>query len=645
MKFSKKFLGIFSLCAVLFFPHTSLAATHRGECVFQLPGAQPKLPFEVVFSHDQRADLRPFQTFNAATFRRPTDGSWPLWFTCDTSSTKEPLQSNPGRLNLYYLDETNTSEQYAKKQIALPQSCTLHEVGRGRIIGIAECKTLKDATKPIRYSSFAVAQEAYARECSGADAQPADSDRCKDLLSEVKKFSPDFKTVCFDYGVQTNSAAVTQRALLEKMYQACGLTLRDTALGTPTCGPEGIRKINGHNDCVCNDERMVWDDDTNKCVAVPRNICARLGRVWNGNSCELKCVDSSHGLIKVAASGDEMYKCGACVAPQVKDSQGHCTAPTTQPITPTLPYCSPTFYYNAGDCRCNADEEKSSGQYGDVICKKKIAPSDVVPPEKKYPPGTECQKRGTDQRGVIAADGVTCTQAIESRFCSSACDAQTQQCVSGKCVPKTPETKAPPLAPPCQPEKQPCTPQQGPGTTLTNPPPSQQPPGPQNQRPSSQQGQDGKQDPLSQLAKQMAQKGQGQGSQGQQGAQQQQDPSLMQRLMQMFQPKPFTNPFGSEAVNQITCESFDIDAAETTGGLFRVKIGEPIEVTWSVSGAKRVTVDTTPRTSTKYDGNIGDATSATVTPSRSGTLTLRLKIDGNLHTKEPCKAKKVRVRQ
>lgn len=518
-------------------------------------------------------------------------GNYYLHYVCNKNAAENPTVTS---VSFKYAPGTR-----ARTEIQItgggtyPQvrNCAIHR-GQKVAIGLVDCKKYKNHATILTPQALNEKTRKYAAECAGSG--PSDPNACAALRRELNENAPDFAMICFQ-----NNQGITQA---EKDEQK---RLTDTACGV--C-PTGQEMQFGR--CVRTPHSPVSDASDGPAG------CAKKNGFWHAGSAY----------------------CEVCSSARVPGERG-CIEPANAQTPTQLPYCSPTFYYNPTDCRCNGDEEKTSGQYGDVICKKKNTSRDFTPPtesEKKYPPGTECQKRGTTERGVIAADGVTCTQTV-STHCLTACNVQTQQCVNGQCVQKNIETKTPPPSPasPCQPDKQPCTPPQ-------NRPPS----GPGNQtggeRPAGQQGQNGKQDPLSQLAKQMAQKGQG--SQGQQGVQQQQDPSLMQRLMQMFQPKAFTTPFDNQPVEPIVCDSFEIDVPQTTAGLYRIKKGETIEVTWSVSGAKRVTVDTTPRTSTKYDGNIGDATSATITPSRTGTLTLRLKVDGNLYTKDPCRAKKIRVR-
>lgn len=674
---------VVSLVTLCSFQFASAELTAHGGCTVGSGSATDpttRLPLSVVFAHNLKVDLREWKTYNAASYTRPPGGYWPIWYECSTASLVPPaLPPGSARVRLSYLDESNISEQYGRFPIRVPETCQLSSANRNqtRFFGLAECKTLKDATRPLTYGSFAAAQAEYARICTGAQAQPSDSAECKDAHKKVTDAQPDFKAVCFDYGTVMGGDASAQRARLEKMYQACGLTLATTALGPPLCGPDGVRHIDGHNNCICVDAKKTWDEDERKCVTVTAQQCSDYGRVWSGGVCQLQCKNVAHGLIKFDHTGDEYYRCDACAAPTPsKDAQGYCVARVDETNTPSgcarangfwhegpgycevcaagkkpgergcvdavgfkpaptpeLPHCSAGTYTGRELCKCNADEEYEGERPNRITCKKKEAPKprDFTPPKVEPKQGDVCVEEGTGAQGRLAADLKRCL--IPVARCSTDCNLTTHECTSGRCVPK--QVTQPPPQTPCNPSVSPC------GQT---PPRS----GPTGGQPGGNPGQQNKQDPFSQMMKQMGQKGSGsgmgnQGQAGQQPYQQQQDPNLMQRLMQMFQPQPFSNMFGNNTpASQVTCESFEIDSEETTSGLFRAKKGEPIEVTWSVTGAKRISVDTTPRSTTKYDRDT--ETSATITPSRTGTLTIRLKIDSNLYTKEPCRAKKVRVK-
>ena len=520
-------------------------------------------------------------------------GNYYIQYECTGNSYFNPtqmnvrLQHNP-QLTRIYGPQRNITGGHTYPKV---ESCLLDMRSKDSIIAV-DCKAYKNHQGVLSAQDLSTTALEYDKSCTNADAS-ASANTCRDLKNRIDKNRPEFVLVCLGKNRgRTDDEKKQQKKLIDT---ACGIC------------PQGEHMEKGH--CVRTAASAPQDPSSSPSGCLRANGFWHAGPGW----------------------------CEICPSTKVPGEKG-CVNRAVTPPDISLPYCSPTFYYNTGDCRCNDDEDKSSGQYGDVICKKKTTPRDFTPPdtsEKKYPPGTICQKRGTNERGVIAADGVTCESTVTTQHCMSACDTQTQQCVAGRCVPKTPDTKTPPPAAPCEPQKQPCTTQQPPGSPRTGSPSSQQPSGPQGQRP-----QQGQNNPLSRLGKQL-----GQGlNPNQQQAQQQTDPSLMQRLMQMFQQKPFTTPFDNQIKEEIVCDSFEIDAPKTTGGLFRVKKGEPIEVSWSVIGGKRVTIDTTPRTSTKYDGNIGTATSATVTPSRTGVLTIRLKVDSNLYTKEPCRAKKIQVR-
>lgn len=508
-------------------------------------------------------------------------GNYYLQYICNKNQRENPT-------------ETSVSFKYgpgtrARAQVNITGGETYPEVkhcdierGKKVAIGIVDCKAYKNHAAVLTPQALNEKTRKYSAECGGSG--PTNPNDCAALRKELYENAPDFAMVCLG-----NNKGVTAE---EKTTQK---RLADIACGV--C-PPGQKMQTGR--CVPSRESTPDPKDS------PTG-CARANGYWHpGPSyCEV-------------CTGDKVPGATGCVE----------KSPTA---TKTLPHCSAGSFMSRDECKCNTDEDQEGGRPTAVTCKKKETPKprDFTPPKVEPKQGDECVDAASRRMGRIGPDNKTC---LIERACLSACDEATQQCQEGRCVPKQ-ATKPPPQAP-CNPAKSPC------GQV-------QQPRGPQGGQPGGaprSPQQQGKQDPFSQLAKQMGQKGQGSPGQGGQGqGQPQQDPSLMQRLMQMFQPQPFSNMFGNTSTTaQIECESFEIDAEETTGGLYRVKKGEPIEVTWSVTGAKRVSVDTTPRSTTKYDRDTG--TSATVTPGRTGTLTIRLKIDNHLFTKEPCRAKKVRVR-
>lgn len=569
----------------------------------------PPLTPEYSCEYTQRASGSPMATkyainFNVSTFPSNVTlgeenklvltgiprGNYYLHYVCNKNTAENPTATS---VSFKYAPGTRArTETQITGGGTYPhvKHCVIQR-GQTVAIGLVDCKKYKNHTTVLTPQALSEKIRNYSAQCAGSG--PSDPNACAALRKQLDENAPDFAMIC----LQNNRGSTSEEKAEQKR-------LTDIACGV--C-PSGQEMQFGR--CVRAPHSRPPDADDGPAGCQKKNGFWHAGPAY----CEV-------------CTGNKVPGTSGCID----------KAPDAPKV---LPHCSTGTFMGRSECKCNTDEEQEGGSPTAVSCKKKETPKprDFTPGRNEPKEGDACVTEDTQEPGRTNAQKKC--DPIRQVSCAS-CDLKTHQCNQGQCTPKAPETKTPPPppTPPCQPEKQPCQPPQnrppsGPGGNQTGG-------GPQN----GQQGQNGKQqDPLSQLAKQMAQKGQGQGSQGQQGAQQQ-DPSLMQRLMQMFQPKPFTNPFGNEVVNQVTCESFDIDAPETTGGLYRVKKGEPIEVSWSVSGAKRVTVDTTPRTNTKYDGNIGDATSATVTPSRTGTLTLRLKVDGNLYTKEPCKAKKIRVR-
>lgn len=567
-------------CAITFITiQVSVASaeiTNKGECAFTIGGSEVKTPFEIIFPSEDRVDLKNITLYNASTFRIPNERNmWPLWYRCQSPVSAGALsQANPGKILLSYFSGRSGPEQREQVQISVPAECGLSEASKTRLIGLSECKTLRNPTQPIRYSDAVVADEKYRTQCM-RDGAIVLSAECKGLSDARAEKRPDFKLTCFDYSTARGGPREHQRELMKKMYTSCGLTL---GADTPAdCGPEGVRRLNGEGQCSCIDQRKRWDESARQCVTLTQEQCTQAGREWSSDTCQNLCRDGSQGLIRTESSGNVVYRCGACPASHTRNASGYCVAQTP-------------------DGR------------------------------ERRTPGSACVVEGTRDEGTIAEDGIRCVVVRQRQQCLAGCNEQTHQCIDGRCI-------ARPAVPPPQ---QPC---------------GNQPCGPGNQQPNGTKLGQGFEKGLTRgLMQQMTPQEQAR-QQAQQAAeqarqqalqQQQQDPYLMQRLMQMFQPQPFSNIFGSQPVTKAECDSFEINLPETPGGLYRAEKGKPIEVTWSVTDAKRVTVDTTPRSTTRYDRD-SDST-AIVTPSRAGTLTIRLKVDSNLYTKEPCRAKKVRVR-
>ncbi|MFZ2593766.1 MAG: hypothetical protein WAX38_03270 [Minisyncoccia bacterium] len=160
----------------------------------------------------------------------------------------------------------------------------------------------------------------------------------------------------------------------------------------------------------------------------------------------------------------------------------------------------------------------------------------------------------------------------------------------------------------------------------------------------------------------------------QQAAQQQQQQAQQQCLAQGGQWNgqqclpPAFNPYTSPYYNQQTAQK---PACNYFGAsLTEVPFGETVDLSWEITGASTISLDTSPKSSTKYvkgdassqaNSTLGTITNsinspliqpsapqstiigATVKPSKKGTLTVRLKVNNLLQNSDPCKPIKLKV--
>lgn len=119
---------------------------------------------------------------------------------------------------------------------------------------------------------------------------------------------------------------------------------------------------------------------------------------------------------------------------------------------------------------------------------------------------------------------------------------------------------------------------------------------------------------------------------------------------------PYTSPyFNQQTVNKPTCNFFGASLTE-------IPLGDSVDISWEVTGASTISLDTSPKSTTKYIKSTAAInplaqslglpatpqsqsmiSGATVTPSTKGTLTLRLKVNNLLQNSDPCKPIKLQV--